>query len=109
MSLLIKIEAYYRKYRPHVYLIEGMRSGNQYSRSSIRNILKRHEPHLKKKVNPHLLRHSIASHLINKGMNIIQLSRFLGHYSVKSTERYYHYLKSDTINIEQAALLDMAA
>ena len=109
LSLLIKIEAYYRNYRPNTYLIEGQRIGTMYSRSSIAKILSKHQSRIKKKITPHLLRHSIASHLINQGMNVIALSRFLGHSSVKSTERYYHYLKSDTLCLEQASFLDMAA
>lgn len=46
--------------------------------------------HLKKRIYPHLLRHSIASHLLKNGMELIKVSRFLGHRSLESTQRYTH-------------------
>jgi len=45
---------------------------------------------LKKRIYPHLLRHSIASHLLKSGMPLKQVSRFLGHQSLESTQRYTH-------------------
>lgn len=45
---------------------------------------------LKKRVYPHLLRHSIASHLLQRGMDIEQIGNFLGHSSLSSTEIYTH-------------------
>ena len=45
-----------------------------------------------KDLHPHLLRHSIATHLLDKGMDIEDISRFLGHSSLDSTERYTHIL-----------------
>lgn len=45
---------------------------------------------IKKRIYPHLLRHSIASHLLKKGMEIRKVSRFLGHRSLESTQRYTH-------------------
>jgi|SRR5690554_263225 len=45
---------------------------------------------LTKKVNPHLLRHSIATHLLQSGMELEKVSLFLGHQSIESTQRYTH-------------------
>lgn len=45
---------------------------------------------LTKKVNPHLLRHSIATHLLQSGMELEKVSLFLGHRSIESTQRYTH-------------------
>lgn len=47
---------------------------------------------LKKRIYPHLLRHSIASHLLKSGMPLKQVSRFLGHQSLESTQRYTHLI-----------------
>ena len=43
-----------------------------------------------KRIYPHLLRHSIASHLLKNGMELEKVSRFLGHRSLESTQRYTH-------------------
>ncbi|MEN5307205.1 tyrosine-type recombinase/integrase [Chryseobacterium cucumeris] len=45
---------------------------------------------VKKKIYPHLLRHSIATHLLRNGMKLEKVSRFLGHRSLESTQRYTH-------------------
>lgn len=39
---------------------------------------------------PHLLRHSIATHLLKAGMSIEKISQFLGHRSLAATQIYTH-------------------
>ena len=43
-----------------------------------------------KAVSLHTLRHSIATHLIEAGMDIEDIARFLGHKSLRSTQIYTH-------------------
>ncbi|MCW3162867.1 tyrosine-type recombinase/integrase [Chryseobacterium oryctis] len=45
---------------------------------------------IKKRIYPHLLRHSIATHLLKNGMELKKVSLFLGHRSLESTQRYTH-------------------
>ncbi|MCW3162875.1 tyrosine-type recombinase/integrase, partial [Chryseobacterium oryctis] len=45
---------------------------------------------IKKRIYPHLLRHSIATHLLKNGMELKKVSTFLGHRSLESTQRYTH-------------------
>ena len=44
----------------------------------------------KKAISPHTLRHSIATHLLQSGMKLEQIQRFLGHSSLESTQIYTH-------------------
>jgi len=44
----------------------------------------------KKRITTHILRHSIATHLLQNGMNIENIALFLGHSSLDSTQIYTH-------------------
>lgn len=48
---------------------------------------------IEKQITPHILRHSIATHLLEKGANIETISQFLGHSSLESTQIYTHLLE----------------
>jgi len=41
----------------------------------------------------HILRHSIATHLLQSGMKLEYISRFLGHKSLETTQKYTHLVK----------------
>jgi integrase/recombinase XerD len=43
----------------------------------------------------HILRHSIATHLLQSGMKLEYISRFLGHKSLETTQRYTHLVNND--------------
>ncbi|MBN2777899.1 MAG: tyrosine-type recombinase/integrase [Bacteroidales bacterium] len=44
----------------------------------------------KKRMTLHILRHSIATHLLQNGMSIESIALFLGHSSLESTQIYTH-------------------
>ena len=51
-----------------------------------------------KNVRLHVLRHSIATHLLANGMPLENISRFLGHNSLESTQVYTHLVNQDNGN-----------
>ena len=50
---------------------------------------------IEKRITPHKLRHSIATHLLEKGVPIEAVSQFLGHTSLESTQIYTHLIQQD--------------
>jgi integrase/recombinase XerD len=48
-----------------------------------------------KNVRLHVLRHSIATHLLQNGMALEKISRFLGHSSLESTQVYTHLVEHE--------------
>ena len=48
-----------------------------------------------KNVRLHVLRHSIATHLLQNGMSLEKISKFLGHTSLESTQVYTHLIETD--------------
>lgn len=45
-----------------------------------------------KRLFPHILRHSIATHLLQNGMSIESIAKFLGHSSLATTQLYTHLI-----------------
>lgn len=55
------------------------------------------------RLHPHLLRHSIATHLIRRGAGLAQVQKFLGHTKLSTTERYTHLSIDDLVKAYDTA------
>lgn len=48
-----------------------------------------------KRLYPHILRHSIATHLLHSGMSIESIAQFLGHSAIETTQIYTHIVEDN--------------
>ncbi len=101
------LEEYIYEARPHFYkateteaLLIGM-SGKRLQGGTMNTRLKHLqtltdvESLKEKRITAHLLRHSIATHLLESGMHIETIQQFLGHSSLESTQIYTHIIKKN--------------
>lgn len=66
--------------------------GNDYSGWALRKMVKvvAGRAGIKKRVYPHLFRHSFITHLIDRGANIVAVQNFAGHSNIQTTMMYTH-------------------
>jgi integrase/recombinase XerD len=97
------ISIYINEIRCHLKPVKGYedtlflnRRGKGLTRQMIFTILKNLsiKIDLNKKISPHTLRHSFATHLLKNGADLRAIQQMLGHESITTTEVYVHLDKS---------------
>ena len=92
-GLLEPLRAYYRQYRPKVYLFEGQLSGKPMHVRSIQHFIHAYIDKIGlggKDYSAHTLRHSFATHLLDGGADIHTIKELLGHNNISTTMVYLH-------------------
>lgn len=99
--MLVMIREYILKHRPEKYLFEGQQKGKAYSSRSLQMIIEtaKSKAGINRPGSMHMLRHSFATHLLEKGTDVVFIQKLLGHNDLKTTLRYLHVTNKDLVNI----------
>jgi site-specific recombinase XerD len=101
--LLVILREYALEYKPDKkgYLFEGIKKGTSYSTRSLQEVIQtaKNKAGIIKPGSIHTLRHSFATHLLDKGTDVTMIQKLLGHNDIKTTLRYLHTSNKDLLKI----------
>ena len=101
--LLVMLRAYAEEYRPKAngYLFEGSVKGTPYSNRSLQEVLQaaKKKAGVVRSGSVHSLRHSFATHLIERGTDVTMIQKLLGHNDLKTTLIYLHTSNKNLLKV----------
>ncbi len=97
------LQAWRKAFSPKTDLVFLNRSGLGLSRQGIWKMIKRYalQAGIKRRISPHTLRHSFATHLLEGGADLRTLQILLGHEDISTTEIYTHVQSQKLIEIHK--------
>jgi len=107
---LEQLRAYWRQHRPQTWLFPSTNGLTAIDSGSVRKCLQAAARHsdITKPIACHTLRHSYATHLLDRGVDIRVIQALLGHRSIKSTLIYTHVSHS-TLQAVHGTIDDLTA
>jgi site-specific recombinase XerD len=101
--LLVMLREYWKSAKlPHKgYLFPGQPGDEPYSKRSLQHVLAmaKEKAGVMKPGGVHALRHSFATHLLDKGTDVTLIMKLLGHHSIRTTLRYLHVTNRDLLQV----------
>jgi site-specific recombinase XerD len=90
--LLDVLRDYWRAGRPAIWLFPGVKPALALTGGCVQRLCKRtaQRAGLGKRVHPHTLRHSFATHLLEAGVDLLSVQKLLGHSHFNTTAKYLH-------------------
>ncbi len=90
-NLLNLILRYIEDFKPNIYLLNSDKGFGMYSAKSVENVIKNVAKlcGIDKRVYPHIMRSSRATHLLDSGASDMYVSQMLGHEKLQTTKDFY--------------------
>ncbi len=90
--LLRELRTYWKTSHPPTYLFPGRTNDVPLAPTTIQKVCKvsAAKAGIGRNITPHTMRHSFATHLLEAGVDLLTISRLLGHKSFSTTMKYLH-------------------